>query len=1300
MNKRVRRTRSIPRLEAFEDRTLLSGVGVNMGINYQYQGDPVWTNVSRLMGAWSYVDATKWTTANPNVKTNSLGSPLSDASAYVYLQNYPDGVYNVSFKGSVTIDFFGVGHLAAPLVKGADGVTRGQVVVDASFYQDALRPLIMNVTNINAADPLAELKIIAPGYPADGSQIYTSEILRDLQPFDNIRFMDWELTNNSQITSWSQRGQSNQITGASLTGRPIDYESMIDLGNQTGNDIWLNVPALADDDFIKNLADLVRDKLKPGLKAYIEYSNETWNGYFGQYNQVLTASKSNPLITATDAMTRVSQQSAFMTKKISDIFRQEFGAGFDRVVPVFGSWAAVSNWTTIGLQFVKDHYGAPSQYIKSVAVAPYLGIKKGTDSAKQTVEGLINSLLQNISVNAPLVSQSVKAAAAFGIPLDAYEGGTNILSIAASSSVKFAAQDDPRMYDVYKAYMTMWRDQGGGLIDLYTYSGDIWGLKQRLSYPGSQKYDAVVSMITPAGDASLDGKVDFADFQILAANYGKTGLWWEQGDFNHDAKVDADDLDALRANIDVGSLTSDQAAQLATFGRPPAIADGTSVEFDLFGKDYLSDLDYAVSSGSAVADGVYNGVTGGAGTAKLGGTAYAKGLGVSSNSRINASLKGAYTTFYATIGVDDRAGSGVGKTIFKVLGDGKTLYTSPAMSGGASPISIEVSVNGVSVLQLVTSVTGGASSTTPADWAMARLVDTAPISTSSQTTLAWTVTKDGKTVSSSSDDSFVFAPSGPGTYIVSVQATDPRGAKASRSVSIDAAPGSSATSAAYVGSNSSTKGNWKGAFGGAGYSLAGSDSSLPDYSWMRVSGQSATTWSTSTTDVRGLEKAPSYATDRIARAWAGSSFKIDVGFADGLTHVVSLYALDWDNKGRSERIDVVDAATGKVLDSRTIGSFTNGVYLTWNVGGQVQFVVTKLAGTNAVVSGLFLDGVASGAFVAEDDSTQGRWEGVYGSQGYQIVNGKTSLPAYVAAVEMAGATISTSAWSGTNEAGAQTGDAATDARSFSAWAATEFVVDVLFTDNLVHRMSMYAFDPTGGRVQRVDLLDPYTGAVIDSRTISNFTTGTYLSWDVSGHVRLRFTKVAGTNALCSGILFDPSASPTPPPDSGSDPASTASFDAKDATTQGSWKGSYGSGGYGIAGDGTSYPSYAGVDVVGASLSIWSPDTQDARALQKSAQGSTSRIASTWYNSTSFTIDVDLSDDAMHRVSLYLLDCDNKNRSERIDVVDAATGSVLDSRTVSSFTNGVYLSWDVKGSVRFVVTRLTGDNAVVSAVFID
>ena len=95
--------------------------------------------------------------------------------------------------------------------------------------------------------------------------------------------------------------------------------------------------------------------------------------------------------------------------------------------------------------------------------------------------------------------------------------------------------------------------------------------------------------------------------------------------------------------------------------------------------------------------------------------------------------------------------------------------------------------------------------------------------------------------------------------------------------------------------------------------------------------------------------------DRTASTWwSASSFTIDANLTDGNTHQVAIYCVDWDSGGvRAERIDVLDAATGAVLDTRTISDFIKGQYLVWNLRGHVRLLVTRTAGSNSVVSGLF-----------------------------------------------------------------------------------------------------------------------------------------------------------------------------------------------------------------------------------------------------------------------------------------------------------------------------------------------------------
>jgi hypothetical protein len=72
-----------------------------------------------------------------------------------------------------------------------------------------------------------------------------------------------------------------------------------------------------------------------------------------------------------------------------------------------------------------------------------------------------------------------------------------------------------------------------------------------------------------------------------------------------------------------------------------------------------------------------------------------------------------------------------------------------------------------------------------------------------------------------------------------------------------------------------------------------------------------------------------------------------------------------------------------------------------------------------------------------------------------------------------------------------------------------------------------------------------------------------------------------------------------------------------------------------------------------------------------------------------------------QIGLYLVDWDHLQREERIDVIDQISGNLLDSETVTGFDSGVYLNWNVTGTVVFHVTNLGGGpNAVVSGVFVD
>jgi hypothetical protein len=144
---------------------------------------------------------------------------------------------------------------------------------------------------------------------------------------------------------------------------------------------------------------------------------------------------------------------------------------------------------------------------------------------------------------------------------------------------------------------------------------------------------------------------------------------------------------------------------------------------------------------------------------KIRGTTYAKGLGTHAVSQILYNINGAYSTFLATVGIDDEV-KGNGAVIFQVVGDGKVLFDSGVLTGTSSAVNVSVSVAGVNKLTLV--ATNGIVGTIDfdhADWVNARLLSAALAPTapgnlvaaavsSSQINLSWTAPSGGGAVTS------------------------------------------------------------------------------------------------------------------------------------------------------------------------------------------------------------------------------------------------------------------------------------------------------------------------------------------------------------------------------------------------------------------------------------------------------------------------------------------------------------------------------------------------------------------------
>jgi hypothetical protein len=444
---------------------------------------------------------------------NSLGVLLLVTGFNTSNGYYPGGRYIVLYDGRGTLAYASdatlvsrsLGRDVINVVPSKNGIDLRITVTDPKHTGDYIR----NIRLVSAENEAA----------IKAGQIFNPKFLELIEHFRVLRFMDWLQTNGSTIRLWSDRPLPSQ---AFFGQKGVPIEIALQAANAISADAWLNVPAMADDHYITQMATLVHRMLGSSQKVYVEYSNEVWNASFSQYNYALSQGKALwPTPTLADELAHLLGLSwhrgaggtgsydwnrnfyGMRTAQMCDLWESAWGADKGRVVCVLGAQAAWSFSATESLQCPYWTQGAPCSRhgINAVAIAPYLGGDVPSAWTSHPDGGLADLFSSIYSQNDPSIPKggflaqvadwqreyAKDVVGPYKLPLIAYEGGQGFANGAtpALNKLYVAANVDPRMADAYTKYFQQWKRLGG---ELFVYYNDIgvgrdygsWGALQSL----------------------------------------------------------------------------------------------------------------------------------------------------------------------------------------------------------------------------------------------------------------------------------------------------------------------------------------------------------------------------------------------------------------------------------------------------------------------------------------------------------------------------------------------------------------------------------------------------------------------------------------------------------------------------------------------------------------------------------------------------------------------------------------------------------------------------------------------------
>jgi hypothetical protein len=360
--------------------------------------------------------------------------------------------------------------------------------------------------SVRVLAPVRNVVVRERGHRAGGT--FASSFVERCRQYSVLRFMDWLRSNDDRAMDWNTRVTDRYYSQGI---HEVALEYLVELCQLTSASMWYCVHHRADDGYVRQVAQFLKQRLPSERPIYVEHSNEVWNGQFAQHHYC--REKNN-----NDWLTYHVQRTA----QIAELFREQ---GLD-VVAVLGLQSA----GTANARRALERDLPPS--INATAIAPYFGghICRDAEIVQRVraggFEALFEECRRGIEMRRAEVQQHRELTNSHGLQLLAYEGGQHLVAIGPQRRdpqlVDFLVQANrhPEMYELYRDYLRMWSDETDNSLMCLFHSvstpdkSGCWGLQEYEGQPASQapKYRAVLEALGLPTDPSarapgrLDGR--------------------------------------------------------------------------------------------------------------------------------------------------------------------------------------------------------------------------------------------------------------------------------------------------------------------------------------------------------------------------------------------------------------------------------------------------------------------------------------------------------------------------------------------------------------------------------------------------------------------------------------------------------------------------------------------------------------------------------------------------------------------------------------------------------------------------